>query len=390
MARFGARFVDRTLITVSSGSGGNGAVSFRREKYVPRGGPDGGDGGRGGDVVFIVRHNVHTLAHLAGRHHYRAEDGAPGRRRRQHGADGKPVRIPVPPGTLVREADSGAILHDLAHRDDEWLCLQGGAGGAGNARFATSVRRAPRFAKPGRPGRVLQLRLELRSIADVGFVGLPNAGKSTLLAALTNARPKIADYPFTTIVPGLGTMRVSDAALATPAAPGDPAAAPGGGGSEAADSGPTAATAPFADAAAARPAGARPTPAAGWHGASEVVLADIPGIVAGASGGTGLGLQFLDHIARARMLAYVIDLTGLAGEGDPLPTLEAELRAYDAALVDRPRLLVGTKQDLDGDGVLRRRLLLRYPDEEAVTVSAHDGSGLSDLRSALGRLARAA
>ncbi|MCE2543882.1 MAG: GTPase ObgE [Acidobacteria bacterium] len=342
MARVGARFVDRTVITVSSGSGGNGAVSFRREKYVPRGGPDGGDGGRGGDVVFTVRLNVHTLAHLAGRHHYRAEDGAPGRRRRQHGAAGKAVRIAVPPGTLVREADSGEVLHDLAGRDEEWLCLPGGAGGAGNVRFANSVRRAPRFAKPGRPGRVLQLRLELRSIADVGFVGLPNAGKSTLLAALTNARPKIAAYPFTTIVPGLGTMRMNDSA---------------------------------------RPA------AAGWHAPWEVVLADIPGIVAGASGGTGLGLQFLDHIARARMLAYVIDLTD---DGDALATLEAELRAYDTSLIDRPRLLVGTKRDLDTDGRLRRRLRMRCPGDEMVAVSAHDGSGLPDLRSALGRLARAA
>ncbi|MCY4483881.1 MAG: Obg family GTPase CgtA [Spirochaetaceae bacterium] len=358
MARIGARFVDRTEITVSSGSGGNGAVSFRREKYVPRGGPDGGDGGRGGDVVFTVRHNVHTLAHLAGRHHYRAEDGAPGRRRRQHGANGKEVRIPVPPGTLVRDAGSGEVLHDLASPDEEWLCLQGGAGGAGNARFATSVRRAPRFAKPGRPGIVLQVRLELRSIADVGFVGLPNAGKSTLLAALTNARPKIAAYPFTTIVPGLGTMRVGDAApvAGNSVAPGPPATTP-------------------------------PTPPARWSAAPEVVLADIPGIVAGASGGTGLGLQFLDHIARARMLAYVIDLTG---DGDPLATLEAELRAYDAALIDRPRVLVGTKQDLDGDGALRRRLRRRYPDDEVVTVSAHDGTGMDDLRGALGRLARAA
>ena len=378
MARVGARFVDRTVITVSSGSGGDGAVSFRREKYVPRGGPDGGDGGRGGDVVFTVQHNVHTLAHLAGRHHYRAEDGAPGRRRRQHGANGKAVRIPVPPGTLVRDAGSGHVLHDLDRRDDEWLCLQGGAGGAGNVRFANSVRRAPRFATPGRPGRVLRVRLELRTIADVGFVGLPNAGKSTLLAALTNARPKIADYPFTTIIPGLGTMRLRDAAPAVrAAAPGrgsgapDPRAAPPPAGTGSGESG---ATAP-------------PPPPADWHAPPEVVLADIPGIVAGASGGTGLGLQFLDHIARARMLAYVIDL---GDDGDPLATLEAELRAYDSALMDRPRLLVGTKQDLDVDGTLRRRLLLRYPDEEVVTVSAHDGSGMSDLRSALGRLARAA
>ena len=386
MARVGARFVDRTVITVSSGNGGNGAVSFRREKYVPHGGPDGGDGGRGGDVVFTVQHNVHTLAHLAGRHHYRAENGAPGRRRRQHGANGKSVRIPVPPGTLVRDADSGQVLHDLERRDDEWLCLQGGAGGAGNVRFANSVRRAPRFATPGRPGRELQLRLELRTIADVGFVGLPNAGKSTLLAALTNARPKIAAYPFTTIIPGLGTMRLGDAAPAAPAAPAvragsdapDPRAAPppvgAGAGTGSGESG----------------AAAPPAAPAGWHAPPEVVLADIPGIVAGASGGTGLGLQFLDHIARARMLAYVIDLGDDGGDGDPVATLETELRAYDATLMDRPRLLVGTKQDLDIDGALRRRLLLRYPDEEVVTVSAHDGSGISDLRRALGRLAHTA
>ena len=363
MARVGARFVDRTVITVSSGSGGNGAVSFRREKYVPRGGPDGGDGGRGGDVVFAVQHNVHTLAHLAGRHHFRAEDGAPGRRRRQHGANGKAVRIAVPPGTLVRDNDSGEVLHDLAGRDDEWLCLPGGAGGAGNARFANSVRRAPRFAKPGRPGRMLQVRLELRSIADVGFVGLPNAGKSTLLAALTNARPKIASYPFTTLVPGLGTMPLHGAAATPDTASGSGAAA---GGQQS------------------------PPPSAPreeWLQAAEIVLADIPGIVAGASGGTGLGLQFLDHIARARMLAYVIDLTD---NGEPVATLEVELRAYDRALLDRPRLLVGTKQDLDHDGALRSRLLRRHPAENVVTVSAHDGSGLSDLRSALGRLARAA
>ena len=371
MARVGTRFVDRTVITVSSGSGGNGAVSFRREKYVPRGGPDGGDGGRGGDVVFTVQHNVHTLAHLAGRHHYRAEDGAPGRRRRQHGANGKAVRIAVPPGTLVRDAESGQVLHDLDRRDDEWLCLQGGAGGAGNARFANSVRRAPRFATPGRAGRVLQLRLELRSIADVGFVGLPNAGKSTLLAALTNARPKIAAYPFTTIVPGLGAMQVGDTAPVAGGAAGQPRAAPP----------------PVAADTGARRAATPPAPPSGWHAQPEVVLADIPGIVAGASGGTGLGLQFLDHVARARMLAYVIDLTDA---GDPLATLEAELRAYDAALLDRPRLLVGTKQDLDGDGSLRRRLLRRYEDDEVVTVSAHDGTGLSDLRGALGRLVRAA
>ena len=251
----------------------------------------------------------------------------------------------------------------------------GGAGGAGNARFATSVRRAPRFATPGRPGRALQVRLELRTIADVGFVGLPNAGKSTLLAALTNARPKIAAYPFTTIIPGLGTMRLNDPAPAAPGVCADQ------------EPEPRAAPPPTGIGTGAGGATARPPPPAGWHAPPEVVLADIPGIVAGASGGVGLGLQFLDHIARARMLAYVIDLSG---GGDPLATLETELCSYDSSLLERPRILVGTKQDLDVDGTLRRSLLLRYPDEAVVTVSAHDGSGMSDLRSALGRLARAA
>ena len=356
-----SRFVDRTTITVSSGSGGNGAVSFRREKYVPRGGPDGGDGGRGGDVLFAVRHNVHTLAHLAGRHHYRAENGTPGSRRRRHGAAGKPLRIPVPPGTVVRDAASGQVLHDLTRPDEEWLCLVGGAGGSGNARFATSVRRAPRFATPGRPGRELLLQLELRSIADVGFVGFPNAGKSTLLAALTNARPRIAAYPFTTTTPQLGMMRLATAGNPPP-------------------EGPRAAR-------AANPDHGAPSPAADWHQAQEIVLVDIPGILEGASTGVGLGLQFLDHIARVRLLAFVIDLTGT---GDPAAALEQELRAYDPALVERPRLMVGTKLDLDVDGALSTGLHHRYPGEQVVTVSAHTGAGMDDLRVALSRLARAA
>lgn len=372
MARFaagaGSRFVDRTALTVSSGSGGNGAVSFRREKYVPRGGPDGGDGGRGGDVLFVVRRNVHTLAHLAGRHHFRAENGAPGGRRRRHGAAGKAVRIPVPPGTVVRDAAGGQVLRDLTEPDTEWLCLAGGAGGAGNARFATAVRRAPRFATPGRPGRELALLLELRSIADVGFVGFPNAGKSTLLAALTNARPRIAAYPFTTTTPQLGMMRLA-------AAEGSDAAGPPQDGPQAAAAAP-----------AAPPMRPRPRPAAGWHERRDIVLADIPGILEGASTGAGLGLQFLDHIARARLLAFVIDLTA----GDSAAALERELRAYDPALAARPRLVVGTKQDLDVDGSLSIGLRRRYAEEPVVTVSAHTGAGLSELRAALSRLARAA
>ena len=336
---------------------------------MPRGGPDGGDGGRGGDVVFVVRRNVHTLAHLAGRHHFRAENGAPGARRQRHGAAARPVRIPVPPGTLIRDAASGQVLHDLTEPDAEWLCLAGGTGGAGNARFATAVRRAPRFATPGRPGRELRLQLELRSIADVGFVGFPNAGKSTLLAALTNARPRIAAYPFTTTIPQLGMMRL--AGDGRPAPRQDSRSAPRVDRPEPAAPG----------------AGMGANPAADWHEVRDIVLADIPGILEGASTGVGLGLQFLDHVARAGLLAFVIDLTS---DGDPVAALERELRAYDPTLIQRPRLMVGTKQDLDADGSLRTKLRRRYAGEQVVTVSAHTGAGLAELRGALSRLARAA
>ena len=352
-----AGFVDQATITVGSGAGGNGAVSFRREKYVPRGGPDGGDGGRGGDVIFVVQQNLHTLSHLTGRSQFRAEDGRPGGRRRRSGAAGAPVRIPVPPGTVLCNAGAGAgagtMLCDLIEPGREWVCLTGGAGGAGNARFATAVRRAPRSATPGKPRRELRLHLQLRTIADIGLVGLPNAGKSTLLRVLSNARPRVAPYPFTTTIPHLGVLRAADQR--------DP-----GAGEE--------------------------TP--------DVVIADLPGILAGASTGVGLGLQFLDHITRARMLAYVIDLTvdsappvepdPTRASWDPVGLLKAELRAYHPRLADRRRLLIGTKQDLDVDGSLSARLRNRYPGERVVTVSARSGYGLPALRDTLCRLAHVA
>ncbi len=317
-------------------------VSFRRERYVPRGGPDGGDGGRGGDVIFVVRRNLHTLAHLTGRREYRAEDGRPGGARRQSGAGGAAVRILVPPGTAVHDAASGDLVCDLIEPDREWVCLQGGGGGAGNVRFATAVRRAPRIATPGRPRRELRLRLELRMIADIGLVGLPNAGKSTLLRSLTNARPRVAAYPFTTTIPHLGVLRERDR----------------------------------------------------WDRLPDVVIADIPGILEGASAGAGLGLRFLDHVTRARMLAFVIDLTELADravvERDPVGLLETELRSYRPELVERPRVVIGTKQDLDVDGSLGAGLRARYPEERVVTVSARSGIGLPQLRGLLCELAHAA
>jgi GTP-binding protein len=199
-------FLDETTIEVSSGHGGRGAVSFRREKYVPKGGPDGGDGGRGGDVVFEVRASLKTLSHLAFKRSFHAEDGQPGQKRKRHGKDGKPVVIGVPPGTIIRSAEDNRIVKDLVE-PGSWIFLKGGKGGKGNTHFATSVRQAPRFAQPGLPGESISLRLELSLIADIGFVGKPNAGKSTLLSVLTEAQPKIGAYPFTTKAPNLGVMR---------------------------------------------------------------------------------------------------------------------------------------------------------------------------------------
>ena len=203
-------FVDEALIQVASGNGGPGAVSFRREKFVPRGGPDGGDGGDGGDAVFVVKPNLKTLSHLRNRRAFRAEHGVRGSSQNCTGRRGADVIVPVPPGTVVKDAGSGEVLKDLARPGEQWLFLRGGRGGKGNTHFATSTHRTPRFAQPGTPGATRRLHVELSLIADVGLVGLPNAGKSTLISRLTRARPKVAAYPFTTIVPYLGVLRIDD------------------------------------------------------------------------------------------------------------------------------------------------------------------------------------
>ncbi len=203
-------FVDETTIVVSSGSGGDGAVSFRREKYVPRGGPDGGDGGKGGNVVFTVRSNLKTLSHLKLKRVFKAENGKRGAGQRMYGKDGEDVEIPVPPGTILRDKESGELLADLTGADERFVLLRGGRGGKGNSHYATSINQAPRYAQKGVEGESREVKVELHLIADVGFVGLPNAGKSTLLSLLTNAHPLIADYPFTTKVPNLGLLRLAE------------------------------------------------------------------------------------------------------------------------------------------------------------------------------------
>lgn len=274
-----------------AGDGGRGAVSFRREKYVPLGGPDGGDGGRGGDVWIVGDHGLSTLVAFRHRHRFAAEPGQDGRGRNQHGAAGAALTVRVPQGTTVFAAGDDRALVDVVAAGQRALIAQGGRGGRGNARFASSVRQAPRFAERGERGQELMLRLELRVLADVGLLGMPNAGKSTLLAAVSAARPKIAAYPFTTLEPQLGVVA---------------------------------------------------------RGEREFVLADIPGLIAGAHLGQGLGTGFLNHVARTRLLVHLVDVAGTEGR-DPLQdflTVEEELRGHDAALAARPRLVVANKADL--------------------------------------------
>ncbi len=282
-------FYDQATITVQAGRGGNGALSFRREAHVPRGGPDGGNGGRGGDVILVVNPHLNTLLPFQYQRHFEAEDGRHGSGQNKTGRSGRPKYVEVPPGTLVRDAESGRLLGDLTRAGQQLIVARGGRGGRGNAAFATPTNQVPLIAENGEPGERRTLHLELKLIADVGIVGLPNAGKSTLLAALTAARPKIADYPFTTLRPNLGVAALGeDRAL---------------------------------------------------------VLADIPGLIEGASQGAGLGLEFLRHIERTRLLIHLLD--GLSD--DPLRDYEIvnrELAAFGHGLSEKPQLVAMTKMDL--------------------------------------------
>ena len=314
-------FVDETTIVVASGSGGDGSVSFRREKYVPRGGPDGGDGGRGGDVLFSVHANLRTLAYLKMKHRFLAEDGGGGSGQRKHGRDGRDVEVAVPPGTVLRDASTGDLLADLSRAGERLVFLRGGKGGKGNWHFRTPVNQAPRFAQKGVPGETRDLRIELQVIADAGLVGKPNAGKSTLLSVLTNARPKVADYPFTTRSPHLGLLR---------------------------------------------------------RGERDVVLADIPGIIEGAASGRGLGIRFLKHVERCTVLLFLVDL-GDEGAADTVRVLEAELAAFSTELAARPRLIVGTKLDREGAPARLAGLIEAFPGDRVLGISAVTHEGLDEL-----------
>lgn len=318
------RFIDRVRITVESGAGGDGCVSFRREKYVPRGGPDGGDGGRGGDVIIRTDPHLSTLIDYRYKREYRAAAGAPGRGSKMTGKDGESIVLRVPPGTQVLDAGTGELLADLT--EGEFTPVRGGKGGRGNAVLATPTRRTPRFSGEGKPGQSMELLLELKLIADVGIVGLPNAGKSTLISRISAARPKIADYPFTTLVPNLGVVRVDEE--------------------------------------------------------SSFVVADVPGLVEGAHKGVGLGHRFLRHVERTSVILHLVGLAD--GDGDPVQafnTLREELVLYARELSLKPFVVALIKADLLAPGD-RAAALERFRGEtgqDALLISAVSGEGLQTL-----------
>jgi GTP-binding protein len=320
--------IDSVRITVRAGNGGNGCVSFRREKFVPKGGPDGGDGGRGGSVILEVDEGLNTLLHLHHRRHVRAERGQHGRGSNQTGASGADARLPVPPGTIVRRAEDGVVLGDLVESGQEMVVAQGGQGGRGNARFKSSVNQAPRRADNGGRGEELDLDLELKLLADVGLVGLPNAGKSTLLSRVSAARPKIADYPFTTVEPHLGVV-----------------------------------TAPHDD-------------------YRTLVVADIPGIIEGAHQGAGLGTQFLRHVERCPALLHLVDLSSEEPVDERVDTIRSELEAHPVPLELRPWLLVGTKIDAVADrdeALARLHAVASDHGVASLVISAVTGEGVKEM-----------
>jgi GTP-binding protein len=326
-------FVDEVRITVKAGRGGDGICSFRREMFVPRGGPDGGDGGNGGDVVFMASHRLTTLLDLRYQRHYEAEDGRPGGGSNCTGRTGKDVIVRLPVGTVIYDDGTGEVLADLVADGESAVIAHGGRGGRGNSHFATSTNRVPTRFEHGTEGEERRLRLELKLLADVGLVGFPNAGKSTLIAAISAARPKIADYPFTTLIPNLGVVR--------------------------------------------------------WGSDRSFVVADIPGLIEGAHAGKGLGFQFLRHIERTAFLLHLVDVSEWAPE-EPVISFEImrqELAAYDQTLNDRPFAVVATKLDISGssDRLTQLQTYCRKHRHRCFPVSAATREGLDELVTFVGK-----
>jgi GTP-binding protein len=327
------KFIDEVSLTVQSGNGGRGCVSFRRERFIPRGGPDGGNGGRGGDVRLVAREGRRTLYPFRFQRLFKAENGAPGEGNQRSGKAGADLTIEVPPGTLVFDADSGELIRDLVAPEDAVVVATGGRGGKGNTHFKTSTHQTPRFAQPGEAGRTRQLRLELKLLADVGIIGLPNAGKSTLISRVSAATPKIADYPFTTLTPTLGVVNP-----------------------------------PF--------------------GGEPFVMADIPGLIEGAHAGVGLGTRFLRHVERTRILVHLVDAAAI-DPSDPLRDLRivnTELERYGQRLAAKNQIVALNKIDLTGAEEKARQLARALGETVPVLISAATGAGVRQL---LGRIVAA-
>lgn len=324
------QFIDQALVSVKAGNGGNGVISFRREKFVPKGGPDGGNGGNGGHVLIRADKQLNTLLDFRYKRHYHAENGEHGRGKNQTGKTGLDTVLKVPCGTIVRDGQSGDVLADLVAPGDEVMVARGGRGGKGNAEFATSTNQAPRIAEPGTPGEERELQFELKLLADVGLVGFPNAGKSTLISVISAAKPKIADYPFTTLTPNLGIVRYAQG--------------------------------------------------------KSFTVADIPGLIEGAHEGKGLGTQFLRHIERTRVLVFLIEAISEDPKAD-FAVLLKELSGHNPALSKKPRIVVLTKMDLFDES--QRRSMKKISFGKGVPVfriSAVAGEGIGDLLDAMWKL----
>ena len=327
-------FQDSAKIFIQSGNGGDGHVSFRRELFVPAGGPDGGDGGRGGDIIFEVYDGLNTLVDFRHKRKYTAENGQPGGKRRCHGADGADLVIRVPEGTVIRDDETGKVIADMSGGNRRMVILHGGKGGIGNMHFATATMQAPNYAKPGQPGKGLFVRLELKVIADVGLVGFPNVGKSTLLSRVSNAKPEIANYHFTTLSPHLGVVDVADG--------------------------------------------------------EGFVMADLPGLIEGASEGVGLGYDFLKHVERTKVLVHVVDAASVEGRDpvDDVKKIMEELAKYDASLLSRPQLIAANKIDCiydDGetaDPIQKLRDAFE-PEIKVYPISGVSGEGIRELKFAI-------
>lgn len=319
-------FLDVAKITLRSGAGGDGAIAWRREKYEPDGGPAGGDGGNGGSIILRADSNVQTLMDFKYKRHYFAQNGEPGRNKNQYGKNGEDLVIKVPVGTIVREANSNKIIVDLVEDKQEFLIAKGGKGGKGNAKFANSIRQAPRFAQPGEPAQEIEVKLEVKLIADVGLVGLPNVGKSSLLSILSDAKPKIANYHFTTLSPNLGVVKIDFQ--------------------------------------------------------NSYIIADIPGIIENASEGVGLGLQFLKHVERTRLLVHVLDMAGSEGRNpiEDFNIIMNELSNYSEKLKDKNLFVVANKMDIEGAKENLEVFKLNFPELDIVETSAATTEGVEKLK----------